>query len=535
MKILFFLFFPFLLHTQNFDFKNYKKAVKYNEMEKYDKAVKYANKAIKNNPNWDDPNLLLASIYLKLDNIDESAKYMLKAYDPYKKEDHNGVKRLIDIYYKNGYYDNALFYLNIILENFEDNFDHDLSDIKKNCEFSIKAKKNPLKFDVYNLGNNINTEFEEYLPAISVDGSVLIFSRRFFKDNISQEDIFYSKKDSNNKWVKALPLEVLNHKENVGAFSFSPDMSYAVYTACNKNDAVGGCDLYFISANKSYNLGPFVNSKKWDTQACFSPDGKYLYFVSNRSGGFGGSDIWYSEIFKDSVSSPKNLGNVINTKKNEMSPFIHPDNLTFYFASNGLIGLGDYDIYLSRRNGVNLEWGVPINLGYPINTHNIENSLIVDNNGTTAYFTSNVDGYGMEDIFTFELPSPYQANSLDNLEISFITGNKGEEVILNNVIFKSNSYIIDSNSYNELNVLVSCLNKYPELKIEIQGHTDNIGNHEDNYELSYLRAKAVYEFLYNKVENKLIFKGYGESIPIESNDSEAGRKKNRRTSFVVIQ
>ena len=89
--------------------------------------------------------------------------------------------------------------------------------------------------------------------------------------------------------------------------------------------------------------------------------------MSNRSGGFGGSDIWISEITKDSVSSPKNLGNKINTKKNEMSPFIHPDNLNFYFSSNGLVGLGDFDIYLSRRNSVNLEWGTPINLGYPIN------------------------------------------------------------------------------------------------------------------------------------------------------------------------
>lgn len=535
MKILFFLSFPFLLYTQNFDFKNYKKAVKYNEMEKFDKAIKYANKALKNNPNWDDPNLLLASIYLKLDNVEECAKYMLIAYDPDKKEDYNGVTRLIKIYYQNGYYDDALFYLNVILENFEDNFDQDLSEIKKNCEFSIKAKNNPLKFDIHNLGKNINTEFEEYLPAISVDGSVLIFSRRSSKDNISHERIFYSKKDSNNKWEKAMPLEFLNQTENTGAFSFSPDMSYAVYTACNRHDAVGGCDLYFISGNKSYNLGPVVNSKKWDTQACFSPDGKYLYFVSNRSGGFGGSDIWYSEIFKDSVSSPKNLGNVINTKKNEMSPFIHPDNLTFYFSSNGLVGLGDFDIYLSRRNSVNLEWGAPINLGYPINTHSIENSLVVENNGTTAYFTSNIDGYGMEDIFTFELPLPYQANSIDDLEINLITSNIGEEIILNNVIFESNSYIIDSTSYNELNVLVSYLKKYPDLKIEIQGHTDDIGTEEDNYDLSYLRAKAVYEFLYNKVENKLIFKGYGESKPIELNNSQAGREKNRRTSIVVIQ
>jgi len=271
-----------------------------------------------------------------------------------------------------------------------------------------------------------------------------------------------------------------------------------------------------------------VNSKNWDTQASFSPDGKYLYFISNRRGGFGQDDIWRSEITTSGFLKSENLGSKINTKYNEMSPFLHPDNLTLYFASNGHVGMGDYDIYVSRRETAIQFWKTPKNIGYPINTHNTENSLIVNSNGKTAYYSSNKSGFGLEDIFVFDLPKSMQAGKMSALEIDIITQKVGEEVVLKNVIFASNSFALEKSSFIELDKLIIYLKKNPNLKIEIQGHTDDVGNERENQILSEQRANVVFEYLSSKVNNTLLHKGFGESLPI-SKDKE----KNRRTSFII--
>jgi len=225
----------------------------------------------------------------------------------------------------------------------------------------------------------------------------------------------------------------------------------------------------------------------------------------------------------------ENLGSSINTSQVEMSPFLHPDNLTLYFASDGHIGMGDDDLFVSRRVNAQKDWDIPKNMGYPINTHNSENSLIVSSDGKTAYYTSDVSGSGKEDIFQFELPENLQAEPLADLELDIITNKAGEEVILENVSFASNSYALEESSYAELNKLITYLQKNPNFLIEIQGHTDNVGNETDNQILSQQRAKVVFEYISAKVENKLFYNGFGESQPLGED-----RKRNRRTSFVII-
>ena len=280
--------------------------------------------------------------------------------------------------------------------------------------------------------------------------------------------------------------------------------------------------------SKEYNLGENINTNKWESQACFSPDEKYLYFISNRSGGYGKEDVWRSEITNKGFMPAKNLGSSINTNQVEMSPFLHPDNLTLYFASDGHIGMGDDDLFVSRRVNAQEDWDIPENMGYPINTHNSENSLIVSSDGKTAYYTSDISGFGKEDIFQFELPENLQAEPLADLELDIITNKAGEEVILKNVTFESNSFALEQSSFAELDKLIAYLQKNPNLQIEIQGHTDNVGNETDNQILSQQRAKVVFEYLSAKLENKLTYKGFGESQPLaEDND------KNRRTSFVI--
>ena len=301
------------------------------------------------------------------------------------------------------------------------------------------------------------------------------------------------------------------------------------------------CEVYSLLINsqtdkingKIFNAGEPLNSKEWDSQGCFSPDGKYLYFVSTREGGYGGKDIWRSKIFNNKFLDPENMGPIINTKFDEMSPFLHPDNLTLYFASNGHLGMGDYDIYVSRRKDALQSWDFPINIGYPINTHNTENSLIVANDGKTAYYSSNKSGYGLEDIFVFDLPQAFQAEEVSEIEMSIIT-QKEEEIILRNVMFPSNSYEFDESSFNELNDLVDYLNKNPDISLHIQGHTDNIGSDYENLILSENRARVIFEYLVSNSSNKITYKGYGERKPIADNDSAEGRFLNRRTSFTIF-
>jgi len=534
--ILIFLFLPFISYSQFKDYKNFDKAIKYNKDGNFNKSIKFASKALENSPQWESPKLLIASIYANSKQINKAVSYLLSAY--YNDENINldGIKKITKLYYENGFYEESLKYAKLLILKDSVRF-YDSREIRmiiKSSKFSIDAINNPVDFSPKNLGLNINSAREEYLPAISYNGKNLVYSRRLDKNNVFQEDFYVSKLDENSNWTLSKPyFGALNTNGNEGAFSFSSDTGYSVFTACDRFDSMGSCDLYILFNNSTFNAGKIINSKSWDSQGCFSPDGRYLYFVSNRSGGYGGKDIWRSQITDNGFLEPENLGPNINTEDDEMSPFLHPDNLTFYFASSGHVGMGKYDIFISKRTDVLKEWSLPTNLGYPINTFNTENSLIVANDGKTAYYTSNQSGFGLEDIFVFNLPENVRANKLSNIELDIISNPKGKEVVLNNVVFASNSSKIDSSSFEQLNELILYLLKNPDISLEIQGHTDNIGNNNDNLILSTQRAEVVYNYLRDKVSNRLNFKGYGELVPLFSNTSEENRLFNRRTSFVI--
>jgi outer membrane protein OmpA-like peptidoglycan-associated protein len=192
---------------------------------------------------------------------------------------------------------------------------------------------------------------------------------------------------------------------------------YLFFTGCNRPQGMGSCDIYISRRegkewSKPFNIGAPVNTPGWESQPSLSADGRTLYFVSTRSGGVGGYDIWKSEL-KDGGewSAPINLGPTINTPYDEQSPFIHPDDQTLYFSSNGWPGLGNKDIFMSRKNNATGNWQTPLNLGYPINTFGEESSLTISSNGRTAFFASDQKGgFGGMDIYSFELPEKLRPN-----------------------------------------------------------------------------------------------------------------------------
>ncbi len=549
--LILFLLIPVISFSQKRDYKKYDKAVILFDKGENEKAKKLLIKILDKDLDWDQPHILMSSILAQEGDVEEAANCLIEIYDEKNFQDVLGIQRIAELYYKNGFYINALKYFNIAWELDSSSCNKQIPRLINNCHFAIHAIEHPVYFQSYNLGKNINSSFAEYLPSISVDNNILFITRRVEEEGkLDNEDIFFSVKSlEDNNWGPVESLqEPINSIWEDGAMTLSPNGRVLIFTICHKPDSYGGCDLYFSNKQQNdqwslpLNLGSIINTRYKETQPCFSADGRYLYFVSNRLGGEGGLDIWRTSLIYNndsfiSFSSPENLGQAINTSFDEMSPFIHADNLTLYFASNGHIGMGNYDLFISRRDDSESAWKEPENMGFPINTFNIENSLIVSNDGSTAYFASNKSGFGKEDIFWFELPKNIQANSVNDLELEIITKSKGEEIILKNVLFDHNSYHLNEISKLELNQLIDYLLKNPNMKIVIEGHTDNVGAAEDNLLLSKNRAKTVYNYLLQQLGHQQLpsYQGYGESTPISNNDTEKGRSLNRRTSFRIIQ
>jgi hypothetical protein len=249
----------------------------------------------------------------------------------------------------------------------------------KNCEFALKAIRNPVPFSPVNVGNGINTTEDEYWPSITADGQTLMFTRQTKEFDAEsqfsggQED-FYISYFSDNKWQKAFNAGApLNTTQNEGAQTLSSNGSYMYFTACNRPGGLGSCDIYFSVLidgrwSEPSNLRSPVNTSYWESQPSISADGRTLFFSSNRPGGSGGKDIWYSKLNDKNIwTIPVNMGKTINSEGDEMSPFIHFDGRTLYFSSDGRVGMGGFDIYMTRMND-DSTWTEPRNLGYPINT-----------------------------------------------------------------------------------------------------------------------------------------------------------------------
>ncbi len=280
----------------------------------------------------------------------------------------------------------------------------------KSYQFAIDyaAKKNlsSYKFEPLNMGDSVNSAVSEYFPTISLDGKHLVFTRRVHGTN---EDFYQSDRTSNG-WTRARPLEGnINSNDNEGALNISQDGQWLIFTGCNFQNGFGSCDLYISYLTPEgwsapENLGPNFNTEFWESAPSLSPDKRDLYFTSNRPGGFGGNDIYVVHRNENGRwSVPQNLGPNINTAGDESFPFIHADNSSLYFTSNELPGYGGTDLFVVRKTATG-DWGIPENLGYPINTIENEGSLVVAADGKTAYYASDrADSRGLLDLYSFEL------------------------------------------------------------------------------------------------------------------------------------
>ncbi len=589
-------------------------------------AIEYDNKYIKAYEK-------LAEVYIENQKYNAVERTYLQLTENCGKEYPMGYFLLAAIEMYQGKYEEAKQHYQTFIDNQENidiRYEHYSKKMIEQCNYSINAIKNPVPFNPVNLGDSVNSKYSEYLPTITADEQTLIITRLIPKPNsnyyYSQDyhEDFYVCKKVDGKWSMAKNMgKSVNSLRSEGAQTISANGKYMFFTACNREDGKGDCDIYFTKKEngrwlKPMNLGAPVNTKYYEGQPSISPDEKTLYFISNRTGSIDKSyDIWTSTIGENGkFSTPKNIGNTLNTPGIEQSPFIHLDNQTLYFSSDGHQGMGGMDIFITKKDKDN-KWQEPKNIGYPINTSKDDFSLIVNARGNIAYFASERDsGYGKKDLYVFELykdarptattyfkgkvfdaftkkflEAKFELIDLESGELVFSstsdkntgefflclpTGKNyalnvsktgymffsenfalketntqaepyivdvglqqiksGEKVILKNIFFDTNKYNLKTESQTELNKLILFLNSNPEVKIEIGGHTDNVGNEEDNLLLSENRAKAVFDFLISKgiAESRLSYKGYGELKPIADNNTAEGKARNRRTEFMIV-
>lgn len=604
--------------------QGYAKAMELAENSDFKQSISVLKGAVRIEPGYEDAWLSIAGMYGELKNYEEAiiTYQKAKAIDSEYFKDYN-LPYSINLAGK-GRFEEALAAVNVFLSiNNLNETSNKAGQYRKNCyAFAIEYAKthhnDDYKFEPRNLGDSVNTKELEYFPTLTIDGKELIFTRRV--NNVNED--FFGSNLVDGKWGKAKSLSGnINTNRNEAAQTISQDGQWLIFTGGDFPEGYGNFDLYISYLTPSgewstpENLGMNINTASWESSPCLSPDKRDLYFASGRAGGYGGSDIYVSHhLTNGKWSQAENLGPEINTAGDESCPFIHADNQTLYFTSNGHPGYGGDDLYLAHK-GPKGKWSVAENLGYPINTIEKEGTMIVTADGKTAYFASERnDTRGGLDIYTFELrndvrpvktlwvkgkvfdkktvkglPSAVELTDLLTKEVvskvqtdetgnylvtlpvgrdyafnvnrrgylffseNFSLREKSPDstysigialqpieanalIVLKNIFFDVNKFELKSLSQVELGSMVQLLKENPSLKIQINGHTDDVGNPAANLTLSNDRARAVVNYLSaNGIDAKrLSFKGFGDTQPTADNKTEEGRAQNRRTELKVV-
>ncbi|UTW64227.1 OmpA family protein [bacterium SCSIO 12741] len=322
---------------------------------------------------------------------------------------------LSTLYLNEGHFDTALTFYSSYMNHprFPAREKEKAEEKKEQLKLAVELSSHPLNIEPEALNERINRPGAmQYFPILTGDGEKLMFTRRH--KGSQNEDVFLAEFYGDWQEPSALPSSINSH-ESEGTACMSADGMVMVLSYCgSERENFGQCDLYVSHKEKNgqwstlKNLGAAINTEAYEAQPSLSADGRTLYFVSDREGGTGGLDIYYSHQDESGTwSNAQNAGSWINTEKNEGSPFLHANGYSLFFTSQGWPGLGGYDLFLSEKEAGN--WTEPRNLGFPINDQRNQTALFVTADGRTGYYSR--ETYATENpiptaslIYRFQVP-----------------------------------------------------------------------------------------------------------------------------------
>ncbi len=333
---------------------------------------------------------------------------------------------LSSIYLKQGRFEEASQEFQVVEQGATEGFKKGRYFQEMREKMDFVRKQLPLKMNIEKeiLPSPLNGFALQYFPVLTADGKQLFFTRRGGTSSYDKEDIYISQAESSKIWTAPQSISPkINSSYNEGTCTVTADGNFLIFTSCDSPDSQGSCDLY--SAEKiggewqaPKNMGTKINSSFWDSQPSLSADGRLLFFSSDRRGGLGGNDIWYASRKGDgSWTEAKNLGAPINTPKDEISPFLFFNNETLFFASDGHLGFGGMDIFLSRVSAGMFQ--EPENLGLPINDHLDQVALFITAQKDYAYYSElSASSSAADRAFLYRFKFPEEIEIGENLTVT---------------------------------------------------------------------------------------------------------------------
>ena len=586
-RLLIFLCFFNFLSSQSYS-QNYKKATKFYKegnalysIGDFDSAIDLFLKSLKSDPDFCPAIYKLGLSYKRINMFSDYKNWLLVYNDKLCQQNKDDVSYYLgEFYFLSGNISESKKYFDSI----DDTLKFiSLSKYRSNINYYINNTNNQLIYYIKN--DSINRWYYQYSPYFDQNVNKLFFTVREGGNLFDDENIVTASLSDNN-FTDFKPYITLNSENNEGTPSFSDDGKFMVFTSCEMDFKNNSCDIYYSQMkdnlwSKPRKFDDNVNSAFWDSQP-FMYDGT-LYFVSNRPGGVGGRDIYYSVIKEDGSFSKALNFREVNTKHEEVSPVVN--DAIFYFSSNRDNSYGGYDIYLLDNNLIfNLGSSVnsyldetsiflwddnllltvedimsnkksqiiygqiskkyePLQVNKLVRTYDKEtdeeiiSDLFIINDGERKRFSNqskyNEDFYSNSSIIAESkayFPSVIEDLSSDTIDI--FMSRLDENIILKNIYFDFDSYELSSDSKKYLSIISQWLGNNNFKEIQISGHADNVGSDEYNYSLSEARAEAVVKFILSidpTIKN-IYYKGFGNSVPIRPNYDGP---ENRRIEFKI--
>ena len=586
-RLLIFLCFFIFISSQSYS-QNYKKATKFYKegnalysIGDFDSAIDLFLKSLKSDPDFCPAIYKLGLSYKKINMFSDYKNWLLVYNDKLCQQNKDDVSYYLgEFYFLSGNISESKKYFDSI----DDTLKFiSLSKYRSNINYYINNTNNQSISYIKN--DSIDSWYYQYSPYFDQNTNKLFFTVREGGNLFDDENIVTASL-SNNNFTDFKPYITLNSENNEGTPSFSDDGKFMVFTSCEMDFKNNSCDIYFSQMkdnlwSKPRKFDDNVNSAFWDSQP-FMYDGT-LYFVSNRPGGVGGRDIYYSVIKEDGSFSKALNFREVNTKHEEVSPVVN--DAIFYFSSNRDNSYGGYDIYLLDNNlifnlGSSINsyldetsiflWGdnllltvedimsnkksqiiygqiskkyEPIQVNKLVRTYDKEtgeeiiSDLFIINDGERKRFSNQSkynEGFYTNSSIIAEskgyFPSVIEDLSSDTIDI--FMNRLDENIILKNIYFDFDSYELSSDSKKYLSIISQWLGNNNFKEIQISGHADNFGSDEYNYSLSEARAEAVVKFILSidpTIKN-IYYKGFGNSVPLRPNYDGP---ENRRIEFKI--